>query len=1472
MKKNILSFFLIISSLSYVFANSALFSDSQYGYDSTPTVATITTADIPEGSTITDVLVTTSFGSQSYIDNWYDIHLNINGTDYQNVGFLSAQSYIDLNGLGPNGLTVTATTEDLDDYSDGSTLALSVEVVYDPPAGTPDTPLLTSPANGAINVAVDVYLEWTTGNETDHAVLYLADNAEFTDAIIENPATSPYSPTLDFDSTYYWKVVAVGPTGTEVSSLVWSFTTEYGIAIVPYPENFDAAEAGAQPAGWISLNDTGNNYATTYVSASNAVSGTRSYRLYNSGATTGNLIGSTPKIENAGNRVRFMAKTISTGTIPLFVGTMTDATDGTTFTRLDSLLLTSDYTQYIVDLPDDGAEDHVSFKHGFGGTNKQIYIDDVNIEAIPITNLNLNNNSTHISLTPSIGFDINPYYQYYELYFGANPNPETAIIPFSAVSNPISYTFTDSLEYFTDYYWTIVLYDENYEFTIVNFTFKTRPELDGLGTQENPYLVSNLADLIRISTDQYYWDKHFQQIADIDASATSDLNDGAGFLPIGTNDNRFTGTYDGQGFIISDLYINQINTMGVGLFGYVSNASLSNLGIVNATISGNSEVGCLGGRISGTEISKCFMTGTVNGNNDYTGGLIGNSSNSSIDNCFSFGDVTGSNFVGGLIGKIDHSTVMSIYSTVEVNGDSYVGGLLGNNYNNTSTITNSFWDIETSGQTSNTGGTGKTTAQMKDINTYQNAGWDFIGEDENGIEDIWIIQANINSGYPSLINSHTLPNYAIYSYPANELSTFALTDQLAWAPDHFELATGYKLNLGTDNPPSNAVSHEDLGLVTSYEYANLQANTTYYWQVIPYNDNGNAEDCPIWSFTTGSANIVGVGSGNNTSVHLPIDHTKKRSYSQSIYLQSELNLANRQIEKLSFYLADDFNLAGANQWKVYLGHTNKNEFASTNDWLLANQGLNQVADVTFPDSTNIGWLEIELDTPFSYNNTDNLMVGVIEYSSETSNYLDFYTCETESNRSLNFAHDSAIPNPNIPYSGQMFTSIPKINFTFSEPTTRFTGLVKNSENTPLDNASVYIEELGTFPTNTLGEFNIDNVETGSYQLVVSAPWYETQTMEFEVIEGEDNYLEITLLEELLPANNVIAILAEDLSNVNVTWSAPVISREANLSKGRASKAKENLSQGYDPEQRTGQPEVLYNLYRYGAGDEASPENWVELATNLEVLTYADNSFSTLELGSYYWAVEAVYANDRLADATISNEILKQPYLESTIVEQIDFGVVYLTNESDYSQIILTNSGTGDLTLNAITCEEPAFNLVYDQAELVVEPDSTLTIQVNFAPTNPGVYMEDLIITNNSINEPNYTITLRGVCEYLPPKDPENVELIMSGNTGNISWEAVTEDINNNPIAPDLYIVYYNGHNADVDYGFYFLASTTELSYNHINVGLFSQFMLYQVKAYVDVDNALLSQIEDLVAQRQQLSMKEVESLIRNRKGKAILKD
>ena len=142
------------------------------------------------------------------------------------------------------------------------------------------------------------------------------------------------------------------------------------------------------------------------------------------------------------------------------------------------------------------------------------------------------------------------------------------------------------------------------------------------------------------------------------------------------------------------------------------------------SVSGHDDVGGLVGANDHT-VEKSYSSGNVNGNNRRVGGLVGSNDGGLVSKCYSTGSVSGGLRVGGLVGqnkkyKDNDGTVNGSYSTGRVSGKENVGGLVGWN---DGTVSSSFWDKDTSEQATSTGGTGKTTAEMKNISTFRQAGW-----------------------------------------------------------------------------------------------------------------------------------------------------------------------------------------------------------------------------------------------------------------------------------------------------------------------------------------------------------------------------------------------------------------------------------------------------------------------------------------------------------------------------------------------------------------------------------------------------------------------------------------------------------------------------------------------------------------------------------------------------------------------------
>jgi len=165
--------------------------------------------------------------------------------------------------------------------------------------------------------------------------------------------------------------------------------------------------------------------------------------------------------------------------------------------------------------------------------------------------------------------------------------------------------------------------------------------------------------------------------------ASPTANEGKGWEPIGIFDDYdqelwFTGTFDGQGYEIRDLFIDRPDETVIGLFGYVYEGGIiKNSSVMNGTVIGGESVGGLVGVNGLGTITDCYSSGSVSGNSS-VGGLVGANSLGTITDCYSTSSVSGDSGVGGLVGGQNlASTVSHSYSTGAVSGESFVGGLVG---------------------------------------------------------------------------------------------------------------------------------------------------------------------------------------------------------------------------------------------------------------------------------------------------------------------------------------------------------------------------------------------------------------------------------------------------------------------------------------------------------------------------------------------------------------------------------------------------------------------------------------------------------------------------------------------------------------------------------------------------------------------------------------------------------------------------
>lgn len=145
---------------------------------------------------------------------------------------------------------------------------------------------------------------------------------------------------------------------------------------------------------------------------------------------------------------------------------------------------------------------------------------------------------------------------------------------------------------------------------------------------------------------------------------TQDITITGDWTPIGTDDAPFTGTIDGNGKTIKNLRINQSSSDRVGFIGLASGATIKNLGIENANVIGQNDVGAIAGRVMSSTVEKCWVTGYVEGN-DHVGAVIGGSegdSQSTLTNCYAYAYAnTRSSQVGGIIGTVKNINISNCY-------------------------------------------------------------------------------------------------------------------------------------------------------------------------------------------------------------------------------------------------------------------------------------------------------------------------------------------------------------------------------------------------------------------------------------------------------------------------------------------------------------------------------------------------------------------------------------------------------------------------------------------------------------------------------------------------------------------------------------------------------------------------------------------------------------------------------------------
>ena len=238
------------------------------------------------------------------------------------------------------------------------------------------------------------------------------------------------------------------------------------------------------------------------------------------------------------------------------------------------------------------------------------------------------------------------------------------------------------------------------------------------------------------------------QITAIDADY---WNGGRGWSSIAGN-LSFTATFKGNGYTISNLFIN--TTGNAGLFGTLRESGIiEGLGLVDAQVTGQTITGSLVVTNQGM-IRACYATGAVSSSARLPssigiGGLVG----------YNLGTITASYTIvtvsnsstggtGGLVGSNDGAIIASyaaglVDKSLVTSGASMAAGLAGSGLHTViSTPRDSYWDTETTGQTASAGSSntdGKTTVELQTPITYTGiyTNWNVDVDGDGNADNPW---------------------------------------------------------------------------------------------------------------------------------------------------------------------------------------------------------------------------------------------------------------------------------------------------------------------------------------------------------------------------------------------------------------------------------------------------------------------------------------------------------------------------------------------------------------------------------------------------------------------------------------------------------------------------------------------------------------------------------------------------------------
>ena len=274
------------------------------------------------------------------------------------------------------------------------------------------------------------------------------------------------------------------------------------------------------------------------------------------------------------------------------------------------------------------------------------------------------------------------------VYTDKDPNPEDYLdIPYAEPQNLIVHDLNKyNLEKYLDkhfLYWLetwVTFQTWNPYFASAEaqgYTpYMTEAQLKNISTPEQLAWVISLANGEN-GVDFNHNDYKFGNVV-----VTNDIDMNAHiWVPMGTDDNPFAATFDGNGHVVTGIHSPLVKTQ-MGMFGITNNATIGNL-IANVDFKASADnMGAIAGTMNGGTLSNVEAAGILNNKTTYgnMGGLVGHLQSGTIHSAFSVTAMEGGNNMGGLVGLNEaNGNLYNAYSNVAFTGNTPKAGLIGTN-------------------------------------------------------------------------------------------------------------------------------------------------------------------------------------------------------------------------------------------------------------------------------------------------------------------------------------------------------------------------------------------------------------------------------------------------------------------------------------------------------------------------------------------------------------------------------------------------------------------------------------------------------------------------------------------------------------------------------------------------------------------------------------------------------------------------